>query len=696
MPGVEMPSGATAVEGPANTVVEPVTGQPSHGIVPSDDEIVIKLIFPSQFRDVLDAEGAFELYSDQSERTGKNEKCEAVVRSSEDVSITFLCRQSAAGTFYTQVRGFDLPPLSLGAGTGNDGLAIVSADDMKLKAGVVVMPASLPGGEYRAAGLPRLALDQPWPQVLATGSNALVDAYFRAIDPQASAVSALCPADAPLTAASLMAEDVVIIGVACDFAFVDIGAAQLAIADGIEISPCLEGDGLGRVCVFVPGETPRLSQRAEDASGFVIVDAALKPGGNALDDVLRFSEATALFSGEADLRVGVHEARYVVSAASLLAPSGAVCGTQLKSSGGGAPLVLAGMGLSAFQCAEGYPSALQFELAAEDANSPIFPAQIVMQRALSGSADSFDVGLFDVFSSLNLRLAAQDGRAMPSFFVVRLFSDVIECLGTGAPLVEQSVSRIRPIIQIGGEVLAHARPAIQILNGEQRITECQVLEPGALVSGVEETSLVAALDLKFIRPAGPYSLIVLSPTQRMAEEGWRNIFQTVLRDLVTGWASAATPRPVDIFQITESRALRLIVAGEDYVDLPETGGSQSIQGRFDTIRYDATNASPLDDINIIQRNIADLEIDSVVLIVDSSNELFQPEEMGSLYHWLVNRNVKIQVISIGKCDMWVELSKNIENKVSCFDLETIEDLPPQERYAQLENLLGNYTALERD
>lgn len=674
------------------------TGLPEEIDIPiGDDEVSLWVAFPQQFRGVLFSSGVLELYSDQSARTGRNEKCTLAAVKEGPVHGGFVCRKSESGRFYVQIRGFDVLSIDLDTEQQSSYSITIPANNLRPSVQIVVLPRSLAEQEQVVAGFPRLSIEHIWPELIGGGADGFINAYFRSIDPDAGDVASICPASAPFTAESLLVDGVAIIHLACDFVFLDVSGAVAGLGDKLALDGCHESSEPDGICVFRPDQRPDLIGIDDwlATGAFDLADQTVVPGLMALDDLVRFTASLPLFSGEVSLRIGEFEEAYMVSAASLQTGAGVVCGIVLRNTTG-EPLVLAGTALSAFECTRGRAETLRIELTGASGGASLFPANLVVERALSGSSADFAVSPFDAYRSLNLHMTAGDSRALPSFFLVRVYGDIIECLSASAPLVEQSVSGTRPVIQLGGQIIGNRRAAIQVQNGEQRITDCQALDLEALVTGVEESSLVASLNLEFIRPGGPYTVIVLSPTRRMADEGWRNIFQTVFRDMVTGWAEDAVPLPVDIFQITESRALRLIVAGEDYTDLPATGGSLSIQGRFDTVRYDATNPNPLDDINIIERNLADVDLKAALLIVDSSSEAFEPEEMGSLYHWLVNRNMTIQVISIGKCDMWVQLSKNIENKISCFDLESIAGLPDLERYGKIEELFGNSMVLERN
>jgi hypothetical protein len=655
---------------------------------PGDDPAsivqVLKLWLPAEFTDTDLGEAL--TVSSQPTTQSEPQACSPLTSEADDGLYSFECQGNESGIYAAALLGFE--PLTLRVEPERDALvATIDDDDLVSTAAVSVVPV---GGTIPDDAA-FIVLGADWQEVL-RDTEAVASRVFESIDADATGVTSACPpTDRRLPIGDLIRDQPQLaIEVDCHFTRIDRAGLPAGLGD-VTLSGCAIGEDLGSFCLRAPADAglPVRLQLSEDSPWQT--ESVAAGTTIALADLLVFPEGGALLDGTPGLSFGGLSVGYEVMRATL-AGDGGTCRTMDAF---GTPVVFAGKPLSDFACGDIAPDHVELQLRRREGGPEGFRQTVDLTLPLADLLTNHLPSGRIALVALTLDIDPGESHALPAFFEMRLFATVAECEAHEAPLVGLNVTSQLHSVEIGEPLLADAA-VYQLLNGDQPMTRCTLLDEAVLEPEADGAMLTASLPIEFIRPTGSYSIIVLVPTENMEDQGWRGVLNQTLRDQVSVLAQRREALTTDFFQVTESGALRRVIAGEDYLDLPATGGANSIQGRFDTIQYIAATSQPLASINLVEANTADTEIDTVLLIVDSRDEQFQPRDSGSLYHWLINREIKLKIISLGKCDEWSRLTVNLDNKIECYDLEDIAGEDAAARADAVAEVLRNYGFLEVD
>jgi len=633
----------------------------------ADVRIVVEL--PDAFNDAGLPSGALSLRA----RSGREKMVACDLEDYSDASATgtFLCPRSVDDRYLVALSGFketEIQDNDGGAGTG--ARFVWQASKMTSLKSVALLPAN-PGFDQEGGGA-WLPIEADWAVLVSGEGRSLIETYFGSIDPDSADAGRLCEfADpASISPAELVSpeSEAIEIRLTCDYILLDYSGLPSPVSQ-FRPEQCLREGGAGSVCVLrefvdvdgVPAVT--IAGGGIWGSATVAIEEGLR-----LANYVAFAEDFPFYEGENKVPIGDKSIVYKVETATASGGGKNCPGVWRASEPDDGKL--GEFVLSRFDCAvEGIvPSKLTLRLNLADDGGLAAPALIPradFDISVNAQRQNASPRLEKLLPSATLAVSAE-GNKLPEFSSFRIYENEEVCQSGTAHMFEAGLSAKSRKIDVSGSILRFIGAGrARIFDGQKPLTSCGKLE---LASAAADAGALLTFAPNFLRPKGPTALFVLSPSNALAQAGWRAPIQAAIRQWSKALLNAKQPVPVDMVEITENRRTQLIMASEDFSWLPETGDQDSLVGRLDRIRYNAGVARPLEDINLVQNNFSQVEFGRVLFVSDSTNEEFDPRDMGSLYHWLVNRGVDLRVLTLGDCAGWTEWTKNLDNKVDCVAL----------------------------
>lgn len=272
-------------------------------------------------------------------------------------------------------------------------------------------------------------------------------------------------------------------------------------------------------------------------------------------------------------------------------------------------------------------------------------------------------------------------------FSLQLFSDQQACSSLGTkPVFETAMTaRNNKIALDEKRTKTIAGLVARLFDGANPLTKCAPIE----VRLREEKSVVTAaleFEAQSLRPSGPSGLLVLSPTSALRDQAWRDPIISAVKDWAVSYQQEKPPVGVDFIEVLENRKPRTVFSAEDLQLLPQTGGSDSLIGRLDLVSFEARVGRPLSDLNVVQQRMTSVLFSKALVIVDSTQESFDPRDSGAFFYWLVNRKISVRLLSLSGCEKWLEFASDAGNHVQCIDLATINKSQVERKAMIVESL----------